>query len=501
MGRLERNTLANLAGTVWSVALGLVCVPLVIRFLGAEAFGLVGLFLTLQSIFAILDLGIGATLNRELARLSASDVDPGESRDLVFTLQAIYWLAAVVIGIAIVGGAPFVAAYWVKPHHLSVDLVRASVRMMGLAVALQFPFVFYQCGMLGLQRHALFNALSAAIATLRGPGTLLLLAFVSASPRMYFGSQIAVSAIGTAAGALVLWRILPSARDHVSRFRRKLVQRVWRFGAAWSANSLANLALLQGDKIILSAVLPLELFGYYTLAQRFATGLYAVIIAVDGAIFPRFSAAVAAHVERDIEHDVARVYHRACQIMAALLVPLSVVTALFARPILMLWTNDATVVANTHLVLTLLAAGMLVHAFVQGPYYLQLAHGWWRLISTTNAVLLVTILPLYVVMGRAYGAPGAALVWIVLNLALLATVPLMHRRFLRGEGRRWLVDDVALPLAGALLTASAVRWLLPDGLLSLAAAGIATTLVTFALTPAIRALLLPYARRAEPDAA
>lgn len=497
MGRLERNTLANLAGTVWSVALGIVCVPLVIRFLGAEAFGLVGLFLTLQSIFAILDLGIGATLNRELARLSASDADTRESRDLVFTLQAIYWLAAAVIGIVIVAGAPFVAAYWVKPHHLSVDLVRMSVRMMGAAVALQFPFVFYQCGMLGLQRHALFNALSAAIATLRGPGTLLLLAFVSASPRMYFGSQIAVSALGTAAAAVALWRILPGAREHASRFRRELVQRVWRFGAAWSANSLANLALLQGDKIILSAVLPLELFGYYTLAQRFATGLYAVILAVDGAIFPRFSAAVAA----DNEADVAPVYHRACQIMAALLVPLSVVTALFARPILMLWTNDTTVVANTHLVLTMLAAGMLLHAFVQGPYYLQLAHGWWRLISTTNAVLLVTILPLYIVMGRAYGAPGAALVWIVLNLALFATVPLMHRRFLRGEGRRWLVDDVGLPLAGALLAAGSVRWLLPDGLLSLAVAGIVTTVVTAALTPAIRALLLPYVRRAEPDAA
>ena len=71
MGKLERNTMANLGGTIWSVLLGLVCVPLLIRFLGAEAFGLVGLFLALQSVFSFLDLGIGATLNREIARLSA----------------------------------------------------------------------------------------------------------------------------------------------------------------------------------------------------------------------------------------------------------------------------------------------------------------------------------------------------------------------------------------------------------------------------------------------
>src|SRR5437763_7701924 len=293
MGRLERNTLANLAGTMWSAGLGIVCIPLFIRFLGAEAFGLIGLFLTLQSIFIILDLGIGATLNREIARFSVSSADAREQRDLVFTLQAIYWAAAAAIGITITALAPFVAAYWLKPHSLSIATVTVCVRMMGAAIALQFPFIFYQCGMLGLQRHVLFNTLSAVVGIVRAPGILLLLAFVSPSPQMYFGAQIVVSALATAAAALLLWRLLPAAPAHSSGFRRDLLRRVWRFGAAFSANSLANLALLQGDKIILSAILPLAMFGYYTLAQRLASGLYAVIVAVDGAIFPRFSGAVA----------------------------------------------------------------------------------------------------------------------------------------------------------------------------------------------------------------
>ena len=400
MGRMERNTLANLTGTIWSMGLGIVCIPLVIRFLGAEAFGLVGLFLTLQSICAILDLGIGATLNREIARFSANGTDAREQRDLVFTLQALYWLAAVAIGITIAALAPLVAGYWLKPHSLSVATVTACVRMMGAAIALQFPFVFYQAGMLGLQRHVLFNALSAVIGTMRGPGILLLLAFVSATPRMYFGAQIAISAIATAAGALLLWRLLPAAPAYFPRVRRDLLLRVWRFGAAYSANSLANLALLQGDKIILSGVLPLEMFGYYTLAQRLAAGLYAIIIAVDGAIFPRFSAAVATGDEL----ETGRVYHRASQLMTVLLVPPAIVAALFSREVLMLWTHDATAVRNTHVVLTLLVCGMLLHGFAQAPFYLQWAYGWWRLITTTNAILLLTILPLYLVMAKGFGA-------------------------------------------------------------------------------------------------
>jgi len=503
MGRLERNTLANLTGTIWSMGLGIVCIPLVIRFLGAEAFGLVGLFLTLQSICAILDLGIGATLNREIARFSANGTDAREQRDLVFTLQALYWLAAVAIGIAIAGLAPFVAGYWLKPQSLSVATVTTCVRMMGAAIALQFPFVFYQAGMLGLQRHVLFNALSAVIGTLRGPGVLLLLAFVSATPRMYFGAQIVLSAMATAAGALLLWRLLPAAPAYFPRLRRDLLLRVWRFGAAYSVNSLANLALLQGDKVILSGVLTLEMFGYYTLAQRLAAGLYATIIAVDGAIFPRFSAAVATGDEL----ETGRVYHRASQLMTVLVVPPAIVAALFSREVLMLWTHDATAVRNTHVVLTLLVCGMLLHGLAQAPFYLQWAYGWWRLITTTNAILLLTILPLYLVMAKGFGAEGAALVWVLLNIVYVATVPLMHRRFLREEQRRWLVHDVCLPLAGALVVAGVAYWLMPPSLgtlqtiVYLGIAGLATTATAAALASEIRSLLLPRLRRAaQPEA-
>jgi O-antigen/teichoic acid export membrane protein len=498
MGKFERNTIANLGGTIWSVLLGLVCVPLLIRFLGAEAFGLVGLFLTLQSIFAFLDLGIGATLNREIARLSATAAEAGEPRDLVFTLQAIYWIAAVVIAIATVVFAPFIAGVWLKPHSLPVATVTMCVRMMGIAIALQFPFVFYQCGMLGLQRHVLLNTLSGVVAALRSAGILLLVAFVSRTPEMYFGGQIVVSAGATAAAAVLLWRILPSSGGRASRFRRDLLQRVWRFGTAWTVNSLATLALLQGDRIVLSTVLPLEMFGWYALAQRLAAGLYAIIIAVDGVIFPHFSGAVATGDEREIAH----VYHRGAQVMAVLLVPAAVVTAFFSREVLTLLTRDAAVVRNAHVVLTLLAAGMLLHGLFQAPYYMQLAYGRWRLISITNAVLVATILPLYVVGGKSFGAAGAAAVFVLLNLAWAVTMPWMHRRFLRGEQRRWLVHDVSLPLAGALGAAVVVFFIPAHGtgvlqlLLFLAAAGLVTLATTAALAPDIRSFIAPYLRRA-----
>src|ERR1044071_1343940 len=140
MGKLESNIFANLSGTAWSAALGVLCVPLYIKLMGAEAFGLVGLFVTLQSIFVVLDLGISATLCREVARLAAEGDDARQQRDLVFTLQAVYWLIALTVGATVFLLAPLIAGHWLKPQSLSVGEVTTCIKMMAMAMALQFPF-------------------------------------------------------------------------------------------------------------------------------------------------------------------------------------------------------------------------------------------------------------------------------------------------------------------------------------------------------------------------
>ena len=80
--------------------MSLVFVPLYIKFMGIESYGLVGIFASLFALFGLLDMGLSTTLNRELARLSAVPDRAGEMRNLVRTLEIIYWGMAVVIGIA-----------------------------------------------------------------------------------------------------------------------------------------------------------------------------------------------------------------------------------------------------------------------------------------------------------------------------------------------------------------------------------------------------------------
>ena len=99
MTLLKRNIIANFAGQGWSALMGLAFVPLYIKFLGIEAYGLIGFFAMLQGAFQILDFGLSQTMNREMARYSAIPDKAGEARDLVRTLEVGYWIIGFVISI------------------------------------------------------------------------------------------------------------------------------------------------------------------------------------------------------------------------------------------------------------------------------------------------------------------------------------------------------------------------------------------------------------------
>ncbi len=268
--------------------MGLAFIPLYIKFIGVEAYGLIGIFATLQAIFTILDMGITATLSREMARLSVLPGREQEMRDLVRSLEIIYWCVAIFIGMAIMAISPFIAHHWVKAGQLSPQTIEQALLIMGFAMALQWPASFYSGGLMGLQKQVLLNAINIGMSTLRGVGAVLILWLIFPTIQAFFSWQIIISIINTGLLSFFLWHRLPRAERRAT-FKKQLLKGIWRFAAGMSGISILATILTQLDKIILSNMLTLEMFGYYTLAGVFAMSLYRLIGPVFSAIYPRFT--------------------------------------------------------------------------------------------------------------------------------------------------------------------------------------------------------------------
>ncbi len=467
--------------------MALAFVPLYIKFLGIEAYGLIGFFAMLQGAFQILDFGLSQTMNREMARYSVLPDKSGEARDLVRTLEVGYWAIGIVISIVVITASPFIAEHWIKRGSIPVKTIHRAVLIMGVVAAFQWPLSFYDGGLMGLQKQVLSSSIKIGISTLSSFGAIFILWKVSPTITAFFTWQIIVSALSLIFFTVALWRSLPPA-DRSSVFSPNLLRNIWRFAAGMSGISISAIILTQIDKVILSKILSLEMFGYYTLAGV-ASGVVPIMLAgpIFNAIFPRFTSLV---TMRD-EPALKLLYHQGSQLMAVLVLPVAAVLSFFSFDILLLWTGNAKTAGIASPIVSMLVIGMALNALMHMPYSLQIAHGWTSIGLFITIFLIIALVPVIYFMTMHYGAVGAAAAWAILNsIYMLIGVPLTHRRLLKGEMGRWFTEDIIPPFGAALLVGGVGRWLITGPMPPVTAIISLTVILLSALTAS--ALVAPH---------
>ena len=457
MSPIRKNVVANCAGSFWTALMSVIFIPLYIKFMGIEAYGLVGVFASLLAVFSVLDMGLSATMTREMARLSALDPSGRETHGLSRTLEVIYWSVAILLGVAVIGLAGPIADYWVKSERLDPGVVKQALVITGGVVALRWPVAFYSGGLRGLDRQPLLNLIQSLCSTLRGLGSVAVLWLISPTIQAYFSYQIVVSAIETSCLAVALWRSLPGGKTG-STFSLAHLKRVWRFSAGMTGISVMALLLTQTDKIILSKMLSLELFGYYTLAWQVSSTLMQIVRPIDSAVYPTLTRLVS----QESEQELHNLYHRSSQMETVLVAPAAAMLALFSDAILMLWSGHPELASNTGPILSILAVGYCLNCFMHIPYLAQLAYGWTSLTFYQNLVSVMVLVPLMVLLTQLYQGIGAAYVWVILNAGyVLISIHIMHRRILKNAKWDWYIYDVGLPTVATLGASFAGFWLMP----------------------------------------
>lgn len=478
---------ANFLGAGWSALVQLACIPFYIKFIGVEGYGLMGFYLMSLGVVQILDFGITPTVNREMARYSVQPEMAGEARDLVRTLEIGYWAVGGLIGLGTFAAAPFIAGHWIRTITIGTAGVQRAVMLMGVLAFFQWPVSFYQAALIGLHRQVLANVLKIANATLSSGGALLVLWLVSPTVNAFFLWQVVVGAVQVSVLPVCLWRSLPHV-DHRTRFNSRVLHNISRFAAGMSGITVSAMILTQLDKLIISKLFSLEVFGYYTLAGVFGRALVMLISPVFNTIFPRFSALVAM---RD-EAKLTDFYHRCSQLMTVILLPVTAVLALYSYEILLVWTRNSVVARNTAAIATILSIGTAINGLMNLPYVLQLSHGWTSIGLQLNIFFVVTLVPAIWVLATHYGAIGGASSYLIFMCAYMALgVPLTHRRLLQGEMRHWFVQDVGMPTIAALLVVGVARVLpLPLGSFKMAVASLSVVLIAAFLAAVLAAPLV-----------
>lgn len=455
---LKRNILASYASQIYVTLVGILILPLYLKYMGAEAYGLVGFFTMLQAWFNLLDIGLTPTVARETARFRGGVSDVLSYRRLLRALQLIFFAVALLGGGAMFVFSGFIADSWLKVQSLPLAQVQLALQLMAVGVALRWMSGFYRGCISGSERLVWLGGFNAFVATLRFVGVLPVLIWVGHSPAVFFTYQLFVAVVELTGLVVKAYGLFPAVAlgqqlgwSPASLFTS--IKPVLKFSLSIAFTSSVWVLVTQTDKLVLSGILPLAEYGYFTLAVLVAGGITIISGPISMVIMPRM-----ARLHAEGNHDeVRRIYNQAAQLVSVVAGSLAVTVIVCSESLLFAWTGDRELAPAAAPILRLYAIGNGLLALGAFPYYLQYARGNLRYHLMGNLVLVVLLVPAIIVAAREAGGIGAGWVWVGMNaLYLVVWVGYVHAKLEPGLHCGWLVSNVFTILLPTLV----VGWLL-----------------------------------------
>lgn len=462
---------------------GIALMPAYLYYMGIEAFGLVGFFLMLQGWLQLFDLGFTPTLSREMSLFSAGSYNAQAAWQRLRSLEWILGGLAIFCILSFWFSRSWIAINWLRVQNLDVGLVTICVFLMGLASTLRWLTGLYRAGLVGLEKQLWVNGSLVIFTTLKFVVVLPVIAFADSPPLAFFEFQALIGFAELGAFACVLYRSLPGyPRAILPCF--VVLKAMWPTASAMAFMGGMWVFLTQIDKLILSRMLQLEAFSYFTLAATVGGSVLILAPPLNQVLQPRMT--ILAAQSRDDE--LQALYRTATQAAAVIFFVLGGGLALFAEPLLWAWTGSRTIATEAAPILFWYGLTNTLIGILGLPFMLQFAYGYLRLHIFGNVLLALTLIPALVLATLQFGAVGAGRVLFLANLLfLLLWVPLAHRRLMPQAVWRWPFKDIFPIALISLLVLWSTSMLLPSK------AGRLTTVLfiaaTFLLSAAASTLL------------
>jgi O-antigen/teichoic acid export membrane protein len=419
--RLATNTLWNLIGNVAPMLVAIFCIPVLVKALGTNRFGILTLVWALIGYSTVFDFGLGRALTQLVATRLGTD-EQEDVPDLVWTSQ-LMMLFLGFVGTAVLG----LLSGWLARHvlHVPVGLEGETTRSLYL-LAFSIPIVISTAGLRGLleahQQFGVTNALRLPTGVFTFVAPLLVLPFSN--------SLVPVVAI-LLGGRLLTWvahllycaKIVPDLRHRIS-WRHDAIRPLLQFGGWMTVSNVVGPLMVTLDRFVIAALVSVAAVAYYATPLDVITKLWLVPAALLGVMFPAFT--------MTFVRDRARtrtLYERSVKLLLFCLFPVTVSVIVLGNSGLRLWLGPDFAEHSTR-VLQWLAAGVFINCLAQVPFALVQSVGRPDLTAKLLLIELPGYLPTLWYLSTRYGIDGAAIAWTARAFIEALVLFVIAKRFL-----------------------------------------------------------------------
>ena len=437
---LKRNITANYIGQFYSIIIGIFMVPFYIKYLGTEAYGLIGFFTLMYSWMLLLDMGMSPTLSREVTKTIASDNNDTKEKfiKLLHSFESVFVLISTLLVLTVVLNSELISDSWLRVENLNISKVSYCISLMGFIIGIRFMISLYNSGISGTEQHVWQNIAIVIIQTLKFIGVLFIFEFISTDISHFFEYQLAIVIIELIVFSRKFYLIM-NIKKFKLYFSYHVIKPIVPFAIGIAYAGGIWIFLTQFDKLLLSSILPLKEFGYFTIVAIVSNAIIHFSHPISKAMLPRLTY-LHHHGKKE---ELTTIYKKSTQFITIFIFSIVGVVGTFSWELLYSWTGNEEMSTWGSEVLFWYMLGNGVLAISSFQFYLQYAHGKLDMHVKYNTVLSVLALPSIYFSAYEYGAIGVAIVWFILRLlSFLVWVPLVHRKFAPNLHKDWIVNDI-----------------------------------------------------------
>jgi O-antigen/teichoic acid export membrane protein len=403
--RLARNAIYSLLGQALPMLVGIVSIPILIKHLGTDRFGILTLSWIVISYFSLFDLGLG----RALTQLVAERLGKGDDEKSISELT---WTASLLmLALGMVGSIVFsLLAPWLVHQVLNVPTaIQGETLTTCYILAFSIPVVTSTAGLVGflsaLQRFDLINLVRVPM------GLFMFLGPLMALP---FSNQLTYVVGILLIGRVVCWAIygklcvkaMPALIEYRA-FKRELWAPLIKFGGWMTLTNIVGPLMVYMDRFLISGLISVTAVAYYATPYEIVTKLWIIPSALVTVLFPAFSTSFCEDPKR-----AEMLFYRGVKYIFLALFPIVLGIVLFAYEGLDLWLGKEFA-QNGASVLQWLAIGVFINSLSQVPF--SLIQGLGR--PDVTSKLHMGELPFYCLLlwmfTSNFGIAGAAIAWVI----------------------------------------------------------------------------------------
>ncbi|MCF7975680.1 MAG: hypothetical protein K9N55_17820 [Phycisphaerae bacterium] len=454
--RLLFNMAAGAAGAFISAGLAVCLMPMYMGLLGPTGFGIVGLIAILMGITRLLDMGLTASVNRQIAKYSCLSTSIDSVPNLIRTFELLFVGWGGLMFLVLVMLSPWIGETWIKTNSMTPS-EKTYVFVLIAACALgRWQISLYHSCLLGVEKQALCSGIRTFEVLSQHFGGIVLLIKWHVGIQGYLVWVLINTLLFGVLSGVMIWNTVPGKLRSFckGRFCGVYILETWKYAVGLAGVTVASTIFIQMDRFFVS-LKSTELLGYYTPAIGLAaqaTSLFSVPLF--NAAYPNFTRLV----HKKGFSRILQQYFFFISIIVPLAFSLLWFIGAYTPHILSAWFGNNTDVQNVlSPFLFWCVLGPALNALATPGYALQLAHGY----PNIQTAIALSIIPFAAVgcwwqLGKNGLLGISKTMSIAYIIAMLITIFVSHRKFLGGHLTRFFLI-VFICFFGVLLSGGLLK--------------------------------------------